>query len=109
MFELVIRDFYSKVNANCDPNAKNVEIIFVSCNTTLEEHMENIAPMPFPMIPFDDPRIPILEENMDAASIPIVPLIRKNGTVARKNVRVLIQSQGALCFPELLKAANEGI
>ena len=63
--------------------------------------------MTFPMLPFDDPRIPILEEKLDAISIPIVPLIRKDGSVGQKNARLLIQALGAQCFPELLKIANE--
>ncbi len=106
-FEPVIKNFYKEVNKGCEPKKRNVEIVFVSCDNSVEEHEEHFASMPYPGIPFDDPRIADLEEDLDVESIPIVPLLRKNGTIARDSVRQMIQTQGAKCFPELLKISQE--
>ena len=102
-----MKNFYKEVNKGCDPKKKNVEVVFVSCDNSEEEYDEHVANMPYPCIPFDDPRIADLEEDLDVESIPIVPLLRKNGTIARDSVRQLIQTQGIKCFPELLKLSQE--
>eukprot|EP00831_Metopus_contortus_P019435 TRINITY_DN1842_c0_g1_i2.p3 TRINITY_DN1842_c0_g1~~TRINITY_DN1842_c0_g1_i2.p3 ORF type:complete len:123 (-),score=17.23 TRINITY_DN1842_c0_g1_i2:177-545(-) len=101
-----MKNFYNNVNKGCDPKKKNVEVIFVSCDNAEDEFEEHIEGMPYCMIPFDDPRIADLEEDLDVESIPIVPLLRKNGTIAKDSVRPLIQSQGEKCFPELLKMSE---
>ena len=106
-FEFVIRKFYKDVNKDCPPGKKNVEIVFVSCDNSLDEFEEHIEPMNFPMIPFDNPKISDLEEELDVESIPIVPLLRKDGSIARDSVRQLIQTQGPKCLPELIKASEE--
>lgn len=106
-FEYTIRNFYKAVNEGCDPSAKNVEIVFVSCDNSIEEFKEHIVPMPFPMLPFDSDKIADLEEGLDVESIPIVPLLRKDGTIARESVRQLIQTQGVKCLPDLINAADE--
>eukprot|EP00826_Nyctotherus_ovalis_P061197 TRINITY_DN8685_c0_g1_i14.p2 TRINITY_DN8685_c0_g1~~TRINITY_DN8685_c0_g1_i14.p2 ORF type:complete len:129 (+),score=33.53 TRINITY_DN8685_c0_g1_i14:102-488(+) len=105
-FEFVIRNFYKAVNEGCEPGKKNVEIVFVSCDNSVEEFNEHIVPMPFPMLPFDSPKIADLEEDLDVESIPIVPLLRKDGTIARESVRQIIQVQGVHCLPELIKDAD---
>ncbi len=102
-----MKNFYKEVNKGCDPKHKNVEVVFVSCDNSVEEYEEHVAAMSYPSIPFDDPRIADLEEDLDVESIPIVPLLRKNGTIARDSVRQMIQTQGAKCFPDLLKLSEE--
>lgn len=106
-FEFVIRKFYKDVNEGCKSGEKNVEIVFVSCDNSIKEFKEHIAPMQFPMLPFDSPKIADLEEDLDVESIPIVPLLRKDGTIARESVRQIIQTQGIKCLPELIKASEE--
>ena len=106
-FEYTIRDFYKNVNEGCKPNEKNVEIVFVSCDNSIEEFKEHIIPMQFPMIPFNSQKTIDLEEDLDIESIPIVPLLRKDGTIARENVRQMIKTQGVGCLPELIKASQE--
>ena len=98
-----MKNFYKEVNKGCDPKKKNVEVVFVSCDNSEEEYDENIAEMAWPAIPFDDPRIADLEEDLDVESIPIVPLLRKDGSIAFDSVRQKIQTQGAKCFEELVK------
>ena len=105
-FEPVIKSFYSEVNKSCEPGKKNVEIVFVSCDNSEDEFEEHFGAMPWPGIPFDDPRIADLEEDLDVESIPIVPLLRKNGTIAKDSVRQDIQKNGIKYFPELLKLSK---
>ena len=106
-FDYLIRNFYKAVNEGCDPNAKNVEIVFVSCDNTLEEFQEHIALIPFPMLPFDSPKIIDLEEGLDIDSIPIISLMKKDGTIALESLKQLIQIKGIKCLPELINAAKE--
>ncbi len=84
-----------------------MEIVFVSCDNSEEEFDEHFGVMPFPAIPFDDPRIADLEEDLDVEAIPIVPLLRKNGTIARDSVRQLIAKDGIKCLPELIKLSTQ--
>ena len=98
-----IKSFYKEANAGCDETNKNVEIIFASCDNNKEEYDEHFAELPFPGLPYGDPTIEKLEEVFDVENIPVVPLIRKNGTIGNDNVRRLINDSGAKCFQDLLK------
>lgn len=103
-FEFVIKKFYNEVNKDCDPKKKNVEIIFVSCDNSEEEFREHVTDFPYPMIPFDDPRILDLIEDKEA--IPIVPLLRKDGSVAKDSVKKLITEKGAKCLEDLIELSK---
>ena len=107
-FEMIIKNFYTNVNKGCEWKHKNAEVIFVSCDNTEEEFNDHIDGMPYPLIPFGDDRITGLEENLDVESIPVVLILRKNGTIATTDARLLIQNKGAECLPDLLKIA-EGV
>ena len=102
-----MKNFYKEVNKGCDAKKKNVEVVFVSCDNSEEEYDEHVAEFPWPMIPFDDPRIADLEEDLDVESIPIVPLLKKSGVIAENSVRQIIQTQGAKCFSEIFKKSQE--
>ena len=90
------------MNKGCTGDEKNVEIIFVSCDTTKEEFNEHFAELPFPGLMYGSPAIEKLEELFDVESIPVVPLLSKNGYVVYENVRRMITEKGADCFSELL-------
>ncbi len=98
-----IKNFYREVNKSCTDETKNVEIIFVSCDTSKEEYDDHLSELPFPGIPFGDPLIEDLEEIFDVENIPVVPLIRKNGSIACENVRRIITEKGSEGYSDLAK------
>ena len=79
-----------------------MEIIFVSCDTDKEEFDYHLSELPFPAIPYGDDLIDRLEENFDIDNIPVVTLLRKDGSIGWPNVRRLITEKGIGCYTDLL-------
>ena len=105
-FQPTLLNFYQEINKGCLQPKKNVEIIFVTCDNSEEEFLEHFQEMPWPAIPYDDPRVAKLEDELEVDAIPILPILRKDGTIAKDNVRSLIANKGVGCFDELFSLSK---
>eukprot|EP01022_Parablepharisma_sp_SALTPOND_P007721 TRINITY_DN1325_c0_g2_i1.p1 TRINITY_DN1325_c0_g2~~TRINITY_DN1325_c0_g2_i1.p1 ORF type:complete len:269 (+),score=33.56 TRINITY_DN1325_c0_g2_i1:116-922(+) len=105
-YKPIINKFYADANKG-SVGTKTVEIIMVPCEDEEEAFQEHLKEVLWPTIPFGDPRILELQEKFEVDSIPVVMLIRKDGTVGCESVKKMIQTKGAKCVPELLKLMEE--
>ena len=103
-FETTIRAFYEQINKGRSLGNRKVEIIFVSCDNSPDEYQDHLSALPFPAIPFESSKIADLEEDLDVDSIPIVPLVAKEGVILQDSVRMLIQKETPdFCLNEMIK------
>eukprot|EP00831_Metopus_contortus_P019420 TRINITY_DN18418_c0_g1_i1.p3 TRINITY_DN18418_c0_g1~~TRINITY_DN18418_c0_g1_i1.p3 ORF type:complete len:169 (-),score=51.49 TRINITY_DN18418_c0_g1_i1:120-626(-) len=101
---MCIRDrFYQDCNKDAPEGKKNVEVIYVPCEDEEEAYQEHISQIYWVAIPFADPRVEVLQDKFEVDAIPIVMLVRKDGTIANEAVKPLIQSKGASIYPQLLE------
>ena len=100
-FNPTIKNFYRDVNKGTTGDKRRVEIVLVSCDNTEEEFNTHIKESPFPIIPFDEPKIGELQDALEIDTIPVVTLLRKDGTIAKENIRQIIQTKGPTCFEEI--------
>ena len=104
-FQPVIKKFYKDVNAGTIGDSKRVEIVYVSCDNTIEEFKKHSSEFIFPVIPFDDPIIAELQDALQIETIPVVTLLRKDGTIAKENIRQIIQTKNTGCFEDIKLAS----
>jgi len=72
----------------------------------MEEYKEHAADFPYVCIPYEDPVISSLQDALEIDAIPVVTLLKKNGTIAKGNVRGEINTKGVGCLNELKMLSN---
>ena len=106
-FAPVIKNFYNNVNKGCIGDKKRVEIVFISCDNSIEEYKSHASEFPYACISFDDPKIVDLQDALEIENIPVVTLLRKDGTIAKENIRQIIQTKGINCFDDIRVASQK--
>ena len=105
-FAPLLKKFYADINKDCIGDKKRVEIVFVSCDNSKEEFTSHAKEFAYACIPFDDPKIAELQDALEIETIPVVTLLKKNGAIAKENVRTFIEKKGTGCFEELRSIAG---
>ena len=82
-FDPMLVDFYEKVNAM----TKQIEIIYVSSDEDPNQFNNQLQRFPFVSIPFNDPRLMELKAMYAITAVPVLVIIRKDGTVVTTNAR----------------------
>lgn len=93
-FAGVLVDFYKAVNF---PD-RRLEIITVSCDKDEAGFHQQVDPQPWLHIPFADPRIAALKTLFHVSTLPILILLKKDGSEALRSARADVQHDGAACF-----------
>jgi len=97
-FAPVLGDFYKSVNF---PD-KRFEIITVSCDKDEAGFNQQVDPQPWLHIPFADPRIVALKSLFQVSTLPVLILLKKDGSEAYRSARGDVQREGAACFDRWL-------
>ena len=96
-FTPILDMFYESINSF----DKDVEVVYVSRDNTLEEFTQNYGKMPWLAINYEDTeRRQALRETFNAISIPSLYLIDSNGIVKKNDCVVDIKSKGPLCISD---------
>jgi nucleoredoxin len=95
----VLLDFYQVINKK----EKQLEIIYVGCDTTEREHMQYYRQMPWVYIPYGDPRIQQLKGRYDVKGIPALIALRPTGELITKEGRSQILTNDYWAWDDWVK------
>ena len=98
VFASLLCDFYNSINF---PD-KRLEIITVSCDKDEAGFNQQITPQPWLCIPFADPRISALKTSFRVSTVPVLVLLKKDGSEALHTARADVQKEGPACFDRWL-------
>uniref|UniRef100_A0A7S3CPC7 protein-disulfide reductase n=1 Tax=Strombidium rassoulzadegani TaxID=1082188 RepID=A0A7S3CPC7_9SPIT len=82
-FDPMLVEFYNHVNQF----SKKIEIIYVNSDEDTGQFNGVISQTPWLSIPFNDPRVMDLKQLYAITSVPILVILRKDGTVVTTNGR----------------------
>ncbi|KAM3140943.1 hypothetical protein pb186bvf_006954 [Paramecium bursaria] len=102
-FTPLLADFYNEINLE----KKQLEIIWVNFEEHLDRFNEYITHMPWPAIPFSDPRVQQLIEKYEVKGVPTVTVVKLNGDVAVKNGKQDVMVEGEGAFDKWLKLVQQ--
>ena len=105
-FKPAFEKFYAEANKNCGEQ-RMVEVIMVPCEDEEDAYQDHMKETPWPTIPYGDKRIQELQDKFEVDSIPIVMLAKRDGTIGTDTVKLMIQTKGTGCIPELFKILGE--
>ena len=89
--------FYDSINSF----DKDVEIIYISRDNTLEEFTEYYSKMPWLAVPYEDSsRRQTLKEIFNSKSIPSLYLINSAGSIKKEDCVQDVKNKGPLCINE---------
>jgi len=89
-FTPILADFYNKVNAN----EKQIEIIFISCDTEFDQYKEYYHEMPWLSLPYGDTRNDALSEEYECEGIPYLVILNSDGSLVTKTGTEDVGSSG---------------
>ena len=98
-FVPLLLNFYTEVNSE----EKKLEIIFVSSDKDVEGFNEFFGAMPWLALPYGDSRIQQLKQAFKVAGIPLLVLLKKDGTFAYGGARADVTNEGSSCFGRWLE------
>ena len=93
-----LADFYKAVNAT----EKKLEIIYFSCDNSVDEYNEYRNTMPWIALPYKDPIIEKKATEFDVSGIPLL-LVFKDGKLISKEGRTEVTNSGPIAFEKWLK------
>mgnify|MGYP000901266272 FL=1 len=93
--------FYNEANKT----SKVLEIVFVSCDPLESDALSVYESMPWLTTEFNNLKVKTFMRENGITTMPSVVLIRKNGTVAKKDCRIDIIKKGVACLEEWKAAA----
>ena len=83
-FAPILKEFYDEINKD----RKQLEIVYVSSDETFQEFWEFFSSqMSWLAIPFGDERIMDLKGVFSITAVPVLVILRKDGTVVTTNAR----------------------
>ena len=82
-FDPMLVDFYNKVNKT----RKKIEIVYVTSDEDPNQFNSQLSSFPWVSIPFNDTRVMELKGMYAISAVPVLVIIRKDGTVVTTNGR----------------------
>ena len=89
-FDPMLVDFYRKINIV----NKKLEIVYVNSDEDPNQFNSQLGKFPWLAIPFNDSRVMELKAMYAVTAVPILVIIRKDGTVVTTNARNDIYAMG---------------
>mmetsp|Transcript_41752 Transcript_41752/g.48085 ORF Transcript_41752/g.48085 Transcript_41752/m.48085 type:complete len:145 (-) Transcript_41752:255-689(-) len=105
-FNTRLVDFYHAVNEDIPSDEeKNVEIVFCSSDQNEEQFHDFMQDMPWCTIPFSEKeRMNRIKQQCGVVGIPMVVIIKRNGTILTKGGRADILKEGPNSLKKWLEA-----
>jgi len=79
----MLSDVYRKINAH----GKRLEVVYAHSDENYQQFAGHVAQMPWLAIPFGDPRAMDLKAMYSITAVPVLVVLRKDGTVVTTNGR----------------------
>ena len=98
-FTPVFAELYREMNED----ERKFEVVFFSGDSTKEHFDEYYEEMPWPAMPWKDPRLKIVAKEFRVKGLPQLIVLKRDGTLISNNAVQKITEEGPEAIEELLK------